>query len=62
MKATTFNAIMEKAVKMQTVAYEDYNAGLMSLSEVRAVVTEISGMYECLKLITELEGVERDDK
>lgn len=60
MKASTFNAVMEKAVKMQAATYEDYNSELMSLSEVRAVVTEISGMYECLKLIVELEGVEED--
>lgn len=59
MKDSTFNAVMDKAVKMQAAVYEDYNNELISLDEVRAMITRIDGMYECLKFIVELEGVEK---
>lgn len=59
MKDSTFNAVMDKAVKIQAAVYEDYNNELISLDEVRAMITRIDGMYECLKFIVELEGVEK---
>lgn len=59
MKDSTFNAVMDKAVKIQAAVYEDYNNELISLDEVHAMITRIDGMYECLKFIVELEGVEK---
>ena len=60
MKATTFNAVMDKAAKMQTAIYEDFANELMTMDELKKMIAGVEGMYECLKFIVELEGVEEE--